>query len=223
MEIEDPSGVFPTIILSPGETFPQSLTVPFWRVVITVSGAWWAHADDMRSEVPIAKTRSGRMSLQARLSSAPLSYSPHIVTASQVSADGGGSAETKHVSMPRRPQDPVMLQQFGARLRAAREAGGFTQQRLADLVRVRASTVSLYEAGGLSPTLTMALELARALGVPLARLVDFDVDIGTPTPADAEEAEVVRRLRELSPDNRALVSKLLRALAPAAGADRPAE
>lgn len=114
--------------------------------------------------------------------------------------------------MARRTRDPALLQQFGKRLHAARDAGKITQQRLADAIGVRPATVSLFECGGLSPTLTTAAALAEALHVRLADLVDFEGPLPGPEPRTAEEIELLEGFREISDDHRVLVVNLVRGL-----------
>lgn len=87
-----------------------------------------------------------------------------------------------------------------------------TQQRLADLVRVEAKTVSLFESGAFSPTITTASLLARALGVSLPTLFE---GLGKPAvaePAEPEEVEVLDAYRGLSGEKRKAVRELLRAI-----------
>lgn len=60
-------------------------------------------------------------------------------------------------------------------LRAAREAAGLTQGRLAEKVGVSRKTINTVENGVFVPSTVVALKLARALGQPvesLFKLVD---------------------------------------------------
>lgn len=115
--------------------------------------------------------------------------------------------------MPRRRHDPDLLQAFGARMKAARIAGDFTQERLAQLLKVRPSTISQFETGDVSPTLTTVAAVAQALHVRLRDLVDVDGAPVAAEPGTTEEAEALARFRALPKDQRSLVSGLLRALA----------
>ncbi|HHY95896.1 MAG TPA: helix-turn-helix transcriptional regulator [Firmicutes bacterium] len=58
------------------------------------------------------------------------------------------------------------------RLKRLREAKGWTQTRLARESGVSQTYISELEAGKSIPTIVIAQKLARALGVPLADLVD---------------------------------------------------
>lgn len=53
------------------------------------------------------------------------------------------------------------------RLREARTGGGWTQEDLARAVGVTRQTVLAIEKGGYEPSVRLALELARALVVPV--------------------------------------------------------
>lgn len=112
--------------------------------------------------------------------------------------------------MPRRPQDPLLLSKFGARLRSIRDTGGLTQQRLADVLRVRAATISQIEAGGLSPTLTTIAALARALHVRLPDLMDFEGPPANAAPASAEESDLLGEWRKLPEARRRILLALVR-------------
>lgn len=63
---------------------------------------------------------------------------------------------------------PRML--FGRRLRELREAAGLRQVDVGTRAGVSTAYVSELERGGRSPTLDVIYALARALGVPVARL-----------------------------------------------------
>ena len=56
------------------------------------------------------------------------------------------------------------------RLRAAREARGWTQAQLADAIGVSRKTINTVENGVFVPSTLIALKLARALGEPVERL-----------------------------------------------------
>lgn len=112
--------------------------------------------------------------------------------------------------MPRRPQDPALLRSFGARVRALREERGITQQRLSELLGVRASTVSQIETGDLSPTLTTIAAIARALKTRVPDLLDFEAP-AAPTP-DADERDLLAHFRSLPPAHRQVVLGVARGL-----------
>ncbi len=94
-------------------------------------------------------------------------------------------------------------------MRALREGAGLTQQRLADRLQVRASTISEIESGAVSPTLTTAGLLARTLGVSLAELVKFNGETVT-QPDGADEAALLEDYRRLSEEGRAVVRSVAR-------------
>ena len=73
------------------------------------------------------------------------------------------------------------LSTLGARLRANREAKQLTQQALADLVSVGQSAIANIENGVSFPSLSLALDLADALGVTTDALLR--------EPNDTPEAE----------------------------------
>jgi putative molybdopterin biosynthesis protein len=76
----------------------------------------------------------------------------------------------------------------GARLRAARQARGFSQYQLARMARVSRQAVSAVEAGLSDPSLRVALTLSRALGLTVEELFG---------PAMPEPAVPVRALAPL--------------------------
>jgi transcriptional regulator with XRE-family HTH domain len=57
---------------------------------------------------------------------------------------------------------------FGAKLKAAREAAGLTQQQLADRAGMYVHNIAKMERGVREPTWPTALKLAKALGVSVA-------------------------------------------------------
>jgi transcriptional regulator with XRE-family HTH domain len=112
--------------------------------------------------------------------------------------------------MPRRPSDPKLAALLGARLRRVREAAGISQQALADRAGSTAATISRFENGDLMPTVTTVATLARALGVPLAQMFDFES--ASADPADAEEATLLEQFRRLAPKYRSVVRGLIAAM-----------
>lgn len=59
------------------------------------------------------------------------------------------------------------------RLKEVRTAAGLTQQELADRARVSRKTVNTIENGIFTPSVVVALTLAKALGVPLDVLFEL--------------------------------------------------
>lgn len=117
------------------------------------------------------------------------------------------------MGVPRRPQDPRLLERFGSRLRAVREAGGVSQARLADLIGMKPKTISLFENGELAPTLTTVASLARVLHVRVEDLLREDGDPAVASPADAEEAAVLEDYRALGDADRDAIRRVLRGMA----------
>ena len=74
------------------------------------------------------------------------------------------------------------LSTLGARLRANREAKQLTQQALADLVSVGQSAIANIENGVSLPSLSLALDLADALGVTTDALLREPNDIAEAKP-----------------------------------------
>ena len=68
---------------------------------------------------------------------------------------------------PRREE----LRRLGERVREERRSRGLTQEALAESLELSVAYVSLIERGGRNPPYTTVVAIARALGVPPARLV----------------------------------------------------
>lgn len=67
--------------------------------------------------------------------------------------------------------------QITNRIRELRaDAGGMTQQQLADLAGVTRQTVIAIEGNKYSPSLEVAFRISRRLGVPLERVFGFQED-----------------------------------------------
>ena len=62
----------------------------------------------------------------------------------------------------------------GIKLRKARRAAGLTQIALATAAGVRERTLGYYERGSVCPSANRAVAMARALGLPVEALMDFD-------------------------------------------------
>jgi len=63
---------------------------------------------------------------------------------------------------------------YAPRAAAARTAAGLTQQELADRAGLSRKTVNTVENGVFTPSVLVALTLARALGVPLDALFTLE-------------------------------------------------
>lgn len=101
-----------------------------------------------------------------------------------------GSINTTTVG--RKPRtDPG--EQVHNRLEVARDAHGLSRQQLADAVGVHYQTVGYLERGEYSPSLALALRIARLLGTPVEALFsldpvpDPDHDPGPPTEQREDE------------------------------------
>ena len=62
------------------------------------------------------------------------------------------------------------MTELGNRLRDAREAKGWTQAQLAEAIQVSRKTVNTVENGVFTPSTTIALKMAAALGEPVEHL-----------------------------------------------------
>lgn len=76
--------------------------------------------------------------------------------------------KTKSQRDPRREE----LRKLGERLREQRRSRGLTQEALAEALDLSVAYVSLIERGGRNPPYTTVVAIARALGVPVSRIVD---------------------------------------------------
>lgn len=124
-------------------------------------------------------------------------------------------AVTYDLAMKPTDDDPV---QVGARIRAARQGRGLTQQELAVAVGVTRSAVAQWEterAGQLRGNLT---RIAAALGVSVQHLLQGDTaPPGQEAPENATELALLRLYRVCSEDDRALLLRTARRLARARG------
>jgi transcriptional regulator with XRE-family HTH domain len=77
----------------------------------------------------------------------------------------------KMQQMSRRKQPNPDAVAFGAIVRRLRTKRGLTQEKLAELAELNVSYIGFLERGENVPTLTIVLNLARALDVPAADLV----------------------------------------------------
>ena len=64
------------------------------------------------------------------------------------------------------------VERFARNLRAERQAAGLSQEALADASDMHRTEVSLLERAQREPRLQTIVKLARALGLPPARLLD---------------------------------------------------
>lgn len=59
-------------------------------------------------------------------------------------------------------------------IRTYREKAGLTQQQLADAVEVRRETISHLEKGRYNPSLVLAFQISRCLGIPIETLFLYE-------------------------------------------------
>ncbi len=74
--------------------------------------------------------------------------------------------------MASRIRDKEFISRFGIRVRAARHAQNLTMEDVADRAGIDYRQVSRVEAGSINATISTAIAIARALGVPLSQLFD---------------------------------------------------
>jgi transcriptional regulator with XRE-family HTH domain len=74
--------------------------------------------------------------------------------------------------MPKQPDPAALAARLPARLRALREAAGWSQAELAQAAGVSQQAVNTYERGERCPSWEAALRLAAALGVPVGALAE---------------------------------------------------
>lgn len=90
----------------------------------------------------------------------------------------------------------ALILEIGRRVRAARQAAGLTQQRLAEAIGNRQGYVTALESGGGNPTVQTLFRIALALGISVGSL--FPEDSATP-PSQADIARLVETMARLEP------------------------
>ncbi len=68
-------------------------------------------------------------------------------------------------------------QELGENVRKIRELKGFSQQNLADEIKVDQKTISRIEKGDLSPKFETLVAISKALGVSLSQLLSFNENL----------------------------------------------
>lgn len=68
-------------------------------------------------------------------------------------------------------------QELGDNIRKIRELKGFSQQNLADEIDVDQKTISRIEQGALSPRFDLVVRIAKAFGIKLSALLNFDKEL----------------------------------------------
>lgn len=67
------------------------------------------------------------------------------------------------------------MEEFTSHLKKYRLLAGLTQEELAARVSVRRETILRLEAGRYNPSLGLAVQLSRAVGVPIEELFEFEL------------------------------------------------
>jgi transcriptional regulator with XRE-family HTH domain len=108
--------------------------------------------------------------------------------------------------MPR-PRDSELHRAIGARIRALRLSAALTQEQLAEAADLQPAAVSRIESGSLGFSLTSAMMLASALGVPMSQL--FGSDVGSVGGLDPAERRVLTAWRRVPSRHRPTLLMLL--------------
>jgi transcriptional regulator with XRE-family HTH domain len=123
--------------------------------------------------------------------------------------------------MPHKPEDKdaaeTLRSALGLRIRAGRDALGWTQERLAAAIGVGAEMLRRYERGAKFPSHLTLIRLAEVLGSSLDHLLGHRPDEATTAPS-AEE--LVRAWRRLDVKQRRAIALLVFELAATRAAGR---
>ena len=114
--------------------------------------------------------------------------------------------------MPYKPDDREeaerLRQELGRRVRAGREAHGWSQEELAEQVGVGSEMLSRYERGVKFPSHVTLVRLSQVLGCSTDSLLGLAV---TPY-VDASGGVLTRAVAQLNPSQQAAVASLIREL-----------
>lgn len=66
------------------------------------------------------------------------------------------------------------MAKFICRLKRYRQLKELTQEQLADIVGVRRETIMRLEAGKYNPSLKLAIDISRAVDIPIEKIFIFD-------------------------------------------------
>ena len=108
---------------------------------------------------------------------------------------------------------------FAYRLTALRQEKNISQQQLAEAIGVSASAIGFWETGTNEPKASYLLRLAKYFHVSSDYLLGLEDDLGVkqetsaPHPAIREEQVLMKHYRQLAPEDKAAVSRLLASLA----------
>ena len=97
---------------------------------------------------------------------------------------------------------------FGRRVKEARERLGMSRLQLAKLIGTSHSYISKVENGDITPTVTRAVQIARALRVEVAWLIEGE----RPKGLSAQGKQLARAIAALPPDERDVVVRLVNIL-----------
>ena len=106
---------------------------------------------------------------------------------------------------------------IGARIRAAREEQGWTQDQLAAAVGVSRSAVAQWETGRAGQVTTNLTRVASALGVGVEHLMYGRDKYAPGQVTRGDELAIVRLYRECSAEDRQLLLRTARRLAKSSG------
>jgi transcriptional regulator with XRE-family HTH domain len=101
---------------------------------------------------------------------------------------------------------------FGARLFTARKARNFTQQELADLLRVTKRTIAYYESNTEGPTISMLHQIAKTLNVTASYLIGESKQKSIKFDIPDHLKKPVEQLKELPPKDQKTVIRTIEAL-----------
>jgi transcriptional regulator with XRE-family HTH domain len=102
---------------------------------------------------------------------------------------------------------------YGARIRAARQARGWTQEDLARAVGVTRSAVAQWETDRAGQIRDNLARIATVLGIPLAALLGTVPSDSDQQAVGGDELALLRLYRGCSPEDRALLLRTARRLA----------
>ena len=97
---------------------------------------------------------------------------------------------------------------FGARIRELRKAQNWTQEDLAEHAELSVDSIGAIERGISSPVLETQERLAKALGLSLAHLMDFEEASSSPASREIESLRLY--LRDKDPEDIRFLSDLIR-------------
>ena len=104
--------------------------------------------------------------------------------------------------------------QIGMRLRTARKARGMTQGELCKIVGLDQAFLSRLENGAVEGTPTQIINIARAIGIPIAQVYDEDEPTNVEEALTEEAIEFARAWQSLPPEQRAAMKAAVESLVP---------